>query len=398
MSAFPRRVAVTGVGMVSALGSDVTTFWSGLLAGQSGIRPITSLDTTSVKFKNGAEVSGFDPLSCLEQKEIALLDRFAQYAYAAAKQAVDDAGAKLPSRTAVLTGCATGGAITRDLSYYELYRENKNRFHPMTIPRVMESAAASLISIKFGVKGPVFNVTSACASSSHAIGQALFMLQAGYVDAAITGGAEALFSLGMLKAWEGIRVVAPDTCRPFSRDRQGMILGEGAGMLVLEDLERAQARGAHIYCELAGCAMNADAAHWTQPSRESAIEAMQQAGLRPEEVGYINAHGTGTPINDPIEASAIAAAFPGRRIPVSSTKSMHGHALGAAGGIEAVATVLALDRGVLPPTANLTELDPACAMIDVITEARQVRVAGALSNSFAFGGLNCVLGFRAIEQ
>ena len=392
-----RRIAVTGVGIVSALGCSVHTFWNRLLSGVSGIRPIASLDTTDVKFKNGAEASGFDPLEWLEAKEAAQLDRFAQYAYAAAKQAVDDAGITLPSRTAVLTGCATGGNITQDVSYYELYRENKNRFHPMTVPRVMESAAASLISIKFGVKGPVFNVTSACASSNHAIGQALFMLQAGYVDAAITGGAEALFSLGMLKAWEGIRVVAPDTCRPFSKDRQGMILGEGAGMLVLEDLERARARGAHIYCELAGCAMNADAAHWTQPSRASAVEAMQQAGLRSEEIGYINAHGTGTPINDPIEAAAIAEAFPDRRIPVSSTKSMHGHALGAAGGIEAVVTALALDRGVLPPTANFTELDPACGMIDVITEARELRVAGALSNSFAFGGLNCVLGFRATE-
>ena len=392
----PHRVAVTGLGVVSALGSDVETFWRRLVAGESGIRPIASLDTSGVKFKNGAEVSGFDPLAWFEEKEAAMLDRFPQYAYAAAKQAVDDAGLKLPANTAVITGCATGGNITLDQSYLELYREGKNRFHPMTIPRVMESAAASLISMKMGVRGPVFNITTACASSNHAIGQALMMLQVGYAGAAIAGGAEALFALGMLKAWEGIRVVAPDTCRPFSRDRQGMILGEGAGMLVLENLESARARGAHIYCELAGCAMNADAAHWTQPSRENAVAAMRGAGLRPEEVGYINAHGTGTPINDPIEASAIVEAFGCLRPAVSSTKSMHGHALGAAGGIEAVATALALDRGVLPPTANVTELDPACGGIDLLTSARAVRVAGALSNSFAFGGLNCVLGFRAV--
>ena len=391
------RVAVTGVGIVSALGSDINTFWRRLMAGESGIRPIASLDTADVKFKNGAEVAGFDPLDWFDAKEAAMVDRFAQFGYAAARQAVDDSGLALPARTAVLTGCATGGNITLDQSYFELYREGRNRFHPMTIPRVMESAAASLISIRMGVKGPVFNVTSACASSNHAIGQAMMMMQSGYADAAITGGAEALFALGMLKAWEGIRVVSPDTCRPFSKDRQGMILGEGAGMLVLENLEAARARGAHIYCELAGCSMNADASHWTQPSPDSAIAGMQQAGLRPEEVGYINAHGTGTQINDAIESAAIGAAFPGRRPPVSSTKSMHGHALGAAGGIEAVATVLALDRGVLPPTANFTELDPACAAIDVITTAREVRVAGALSNSFAFGGLNCVLGFRAVK-
>jgi nodulation protein E len=392
-----RRVAVTGLGVVSALGSDVSTFWRRLTAGESGIRPIASLPTGDVKFKNAAEVDGFSPLAWFEEKEAASLDRFSQYAYAAARQAVDDSGLReLPANTAVITGSATGGNITLDQSYLELYREGKNRFHPMTIPRVMESAAASLISMKMGVRGPVFNITTACASSNHAIGQALLMMRMGMAEAAIAGGAEALMALGMLKAWEGIRVVAPDTCRPFAKDRQGMILGEGAGMLVLEDWEAARARGAHIYCELAGCAMNADAAHWTQPSRESAVAAMRGAGVALEEVGYVNAHGTGTPINDPIEAAAIAEVFGGRQPAVSSTKSMHGHALGAAGGIEAVATVLALDRGVLPPTANVREVDAACAGIDVLLAAREQRVEAALSNSFAFGGLNCVLGFKAL--
>jgi nodulation protein E len=391
-----RRVAITGLGVVSALGSDVETFWRRMVAGESGIRPMASLDTADVKFKNGAEVDGFDPLRWFEEKEAASLDRYAQYAYAAARQAVDDAGVTLPANAAVITGCATGGNITLDQCYLELYREGKNRFHPMTIPRVMESAAASLISMKMNVRGPVFNITTACASSNHAIAQGLLMLRAGMTDAAIVGGAEALFALGMLKAWEGIRVVAPDTCRPFSKDRQGMILGEGAGMLVLEDLEAARARGARIYCELAGAAMNADAAHWTQPSRENAVAAMRGAGVALEEVGYVNAHGTGTPVNDPIEAAAIDEVFGSLHPAVSSTKSMHGHALGAAGGIEAVATVLALHRGVLPPTANVTEIDPACAMVDVLTKAREARVEAALSNSFAFGGLNCVLGFRAV--
>lgn len=391
-----RRVAVTGLGVVSAVGCDRETFWRRVVAGESGIRPIASLDVADVKFKNGAEVDGFDPLRWFEEKEAASLDRYVQYAYAAAKQAVDDAGLALPTNTAVITGCATGGNITLDQSYLELYREGKNRFHPMTIPRVMESAAASQISMKLGVRGPVFNITTACASSNHAIAQGLLMLRAGMTEAAIVGGAEALFALGMLKAWEGIRVVAPDTCRPFSKDRQGMILGEGAGMLVLEDLDAARARGARVYCELAGAAMNADAAHWTQPSRESAVAAMRGTGVPLEEIGYINAHGTGTPINDPIEAAAIAEAFGSLRPAVSSTKSMHGHALGAAGGLEAVVTVLALQRGVLPPTANVTEVDPACAGVDVLTAARETQVPAALSNSFAFGGLNCVLGFRAV--
>jgi nodulation protein E len=203
--------------------------------------------------------------------------------------------------------------------------------------------------------------------------------------------------MGMLRAWEAMRVVAGDTCRPFTKNRQGMVLGEGAGMLVLEDLEAAQARGARIYCELAGCGMNADAGHWTQPSKDGAIHAMRQAGVRPEEVGYVNAHGTGTPLNDPIEAEAIAEACAPGRPAVSSTKSMHGHALGASGGMEAVAACLAIHQGVLPPTANVTELDPACAAVDVITSARSVQVEAAISNSFAFGGLNCVLGFRAVR-
>jgi nodulation protein E len=392
-----RRVAVTGLGVVSAIGNDIESFWVSLIEGRSGIGPIQSIDIGDLKFRNAAEVRGFDPLGYFSEKEAAQLDRFAQFAYAAAQQAVQDAGTVLPRNTAVVTGCATGGMTTREQSYREMYGENKTRYNPMTIPRVMESAAASLISMRMGVKGPVFNVTSACASSNHAIGQALMLMRAGVADAAICGGAEALIAMGLLRAWEAMRVVAPDTCRPFSKNRLGMVLGEGAGMLVLEDLEAARARGARIYCELAGCGMNADAGHWTQPSKESAIHAMQNAGVRREEVGYVNAHGTGTPLNDPIESAAIAEAFAPGRPAVSSTKSMHGHALGASGGLEAVATCLAMHRGVLPPTANMTELDPACAEVDVITMARPAQVEAAVSNSFAFGGLNCSLGFRAVR-
>ena len=243
-----RRVAVTGLGVVSALGHQVASFWDSLLAGRSGIAPITTLDMAGFKFQNGAEVRGFDPSPYFaEEKDAAQVDRFSQFAYAAARQAVDDAGLDLPRDTAVITGCATGGNLTQEQSFLELYGQGKNRFHPMTIPRVMESAAASLISIRLGVQGPVFNVTSACASSNHAIGQALLLLQTGQVSAAITGGAEALFSLSMMRAWEALRVVAPDTCRPFALHRQGMILGEGAGMLMLEDLESAQGpRRAHL--------------------------------------------------------------------------------------------------------------------------------------------------------
>lgn len=390
--------AVTGLGVVSALGNDVETFWRRLIGGGTGIGPLTATGVSNLKFSNAAEVKEFEATDWMEAKEAAILDRFACFGYAAARQAVDDAGLVLPSETAIITGCATGGMQTRDQNYSDLYGEKKQRFHPMSIPRVMESATASLLSMKFQVRGPVFNITSACASSNHAIAQALAFIESGRVKVALVGGSEAMLVPSMLRAWEAVRVVAPDTCRPFSKDRLGMILGEGAGMLVLEDLAYARARGARIHAVVAGAAMNADASHWTQPDAENARQAMVNAGVPLEDVGYVNAHGTGTPLNDPTEAQAIAKAFGERRPAVSSTKGAHGHALGASGALEAVVTVLALERGLLPPVANFTEIDPACAMIDLITTARESRVKAALSNSFAFGGLNCVVAFRSPDS
>jgi nodulation protein E len=317
---------------------------------------------------------------------------------------VADAGvewtAQLRENTAIVTGCCVGGQTTEDEGFVNLYRKNIPRINPLTIPRTMENAAASRISLETGVVGPTYTVSTACSSSNHAIGQAFWMVRTGAVEMAITGGSEAVFSLGFLKAWEAMRVVSPDTCRPFSKDRRGLILGEGGAMLVLEPLESARARGAKIYGEVVGFGMSSDAFHITQPSPDGAARAIRAAlsdgGLKPEDVGYINAHGTATQANDVTETAAIRKVFSEHadRLAVSSTKSMHGHTLGAAGAIEGVATVLALRHGMLPPTANYNEPDPACDLDVIPNSARRLQVQYALSNSFAFGGLNAVLALR----
>jgi len=362
------------------------------------------VDRTQLRFQNGAEVPDYNPAEFFDEKDIGLLDRFAQFGVIAAREAVKDAGiewtAELRERSAIVTGSCVGGQSTEDEGFVGLYKNGTNRVNPFTIPRTMGNAAASRISLEYGVVGPTYTVSTACSSANHAIGQAMWMIRSGGADLAITGGSEAVFSLGFLKAWEAMRVVSPDTCRPFSKDRRGLILGEGAGMLVLEHLDAARARGARIYAELTGFGMSSDAHHITQPSAEGAGRAMRAAlkdgELAPEQVGYINAHGTGTTANDSTETNAIRSVFGAHadKLAVSSTKSMHGHALGAAGAIEAVATILALRCGTLPPTANYTGPDPACDLDVIPNEPRRVEVDAALSNSFAFGGLNAVLAFR----
>ena len=400
-----RRVAVTGVGAVSALGRNAAETWSALSEGRSGIARIESVDTAGLRFRNGAEVRGFDPSEHFDPVRLDFLDRFAQFALVAAREALADSGLRisgdLSERTAVYTGSSLGGQTTEDAGFVDLYRRGTNRMHPLSIPRVMANAGASQISMEFGLTGPACTISTACSSSNHAIGHAFWMVRSGLVDLAIAGGSEAPFSHAHLKAWEAMRVVSPDTCRPFSADRRGVILGEGAGFLVLEPLDAAAARGARIYGEVAGFGMSSDAHHLTQPTSSGPARAMRaalgDADLAAEQVGYVNAHGTGTRSNDPAETRAIRDVFGPHadKLAVSSTKSMHGHALGAAGALEAVATVLALHHGVVPPTANFTTLDPECDLDVVPNEARAVRLEAALSNSFAFGGLNAVLAFRA---
>ncbi|MBN9656659.1 MAG: beta-ketoacyl-[acyl-carrier-protein] synthase family protein [Acidobacteria bacterium] len=395
-----RRVVITGAGVISALGPDLPSFWAALADGRSGIGPIRALDCSALRFSNGAEVQGFDPFLHFDPKVAMQLDRTVQLAGVAAAEALKMSGLTLqPSRTAVVTGCCVGGKTTEDESYRQLFEEKKTRFDPLTIPKVMANGAASWISMHHGITGPAYTVSTACASAAHAIGQAFWMVRAGVVDAALAGGNEAPFALGLLRSWEAMRVVAPDTCRPFTTDRKGLILGEGAAILVMETLESATARGAHILGEICGFGMTSDASHITMPSAEGAAAAMRTAlaegGLAPEQIGYINAHGTGTQANDVTETRAIHSVFAHPPL-VSSTKSMHGHTLGAAGALEAVAALMPFECGLLPPTANFTQADPACDLDVIPNVARPAKVEAVLSNSFAFGGLNAVLAFRRV--
>lgn len=399
-----RRVVVTGLGLISALGRDRLEFWRALSGGRSAIGPIEGVDCSGLHFRNGAQVRDFDAREHFPDKGAEWLDRFAQFAVVAAREAMQMARVPTdrvsPDSTAVVTGSAMGGQAAIEQGYVELYRSGRSRVHPLSVPRIMANAGASYISMEFGVRGPVFTLSTACSSASHAIGHAYWLVRHGLVDRAITGGSEAPFGFGNLKAWDALRIVAPDTCRPFALDRRGLILGEGGGMLVIESLDAALRRDGPIHAEIVGFGMSSDAYHITQPSTEGPALAMQAAlrdgGIRPEEVGYINAHGTGTPANDRVETLAIRKVFGAHadRLAVSSTKSMHGHALGAAGAIEAIATVLALEARLVPPTANFTGRDPACDLDVVPNEARPLEVEYALSNSFAFGGLNVSLALR----
>jgi nodulation protein E len=402
-----RRVVVTGMGVISALGQDCSAFWQALREGRPGIGPIEAVDRTKLRFENGAEVRAFNPALHFEAAPLAMFDRFTQLAMVAARQAAGEARlgdlSHLQERMAVVTGTSIGGQTTNQEVVVDLYAKQRNTMHPFTIPRVMPNAAASHIATELGITGPAFTVSTACSSSSHALGLAFQMVRSGMAELAVSGGSEAPFSLGFLKAWEALRVVAPDTCRPFSKSRKGLILGEGGAILVLESLESARTRGVPIHAEVVGVGMTADADHITRPSASGAARAMKAAledgGLSPEQVDYINVHGTGTPTNDVTETRAIHSTFGphARRLAVSSTKSMHGHVLGGTGAIEAVATVLTLENQVIPPTANFTEPDPECDLDVVPNVARPAQVECALSNSFAFGGLNAVLAFRRWE-
>jgi nodulation protein E len=311
-----------------------------------------------------------------------------------------DLNAAMLPKVAVITGSCVGGQTSEDNEFQQLYGNKRPRVHPLTVPRTMANAGASAIAAEYGITGPVFTFSTACSSSVHALGHAYWLVRHGAVAVAIAGGSEAPLSLGHLKAWEAMRLVAPDTCRPFSRDRRGMILGEGSAMIVLESLEQASARGAQVYGEIVGFGMSTGGENLTRPSIEGPERAMraalEDARLNPEQIGYINAHGTATEVNDVTETLAVRKVFGAHasRLAVSSTKSMHGHALGAAGAMEAVATILALRHGVAPPTANYTEPDPECNLDVVPNQARPLEADYALSNSFAFGGLNAVLAFR----
>ena len=380
--------------------------WRRLAAGESKILPMRDPGSPPYKFSRGAEAWDFDPAAHFSERDFITLERFAQLAAVAAREAVAQSGltfeGELADRTAIVTGSSVGGQFSEEEGYKRLYREKNPRIAPLTIPRTMTNAGASRISLEFGIHGPAFTIATACSSSNHALGQAFTLVRSGQASVAIAGGSEAVFAEGLLRAWEAMRVVSPDICRPFSADRKGLSLGEGAGMIILEDWEHASRRGAEILGEIVGFGMSSDAHHITQPCIEGPAKCMQwalrDAGLAPAQVGYINAHGTGTQANDVTETQAIRATFgcAADQLMVSSTKSMHGHTLGAAGAVEAIATILALRNGVVPPTANFTSPDPACNLDIVPNQARQVDIDFAMSNTFAFGGLNATVIFKHV--
>jgi nodulation protein E len=402
------RAVVTGIGVFCAIGRNLIEFGAALRAGQDGGGPLTSPEVNSevrdLRFTTAAQVRDYDATAYFSPKEADMLDRFAQFAVIASREAVKQSGIEwtpeLRETTAIVTGSCIGGQTTEDRGFVEVYKRGRPRPHPMTIPKTMANAGASGISTELGITGPAFTVATACASSAHAIGLASGMVRSGVCDVAIAGGSEATFSPGILMAWESMRVVSPTVCRPFSRDRNGMMLGEGAAIMIIESLEHAQARGAKPLAEVAGVGMSSDAHHVTQPSAEGAARAIARAlkdgGISPEQVGYVNAHGTGTTVNDATETRALHQAFGNHaaRLAVSSTKSMHGHTLGAAGAIESAAAILALREGFLPPTIHYNERDPECDLDYVPNQSRAWEGEYAMSNSFAFGGLNAVLVLR----
>jgi beta-ketoacyl-acyl-carrier-protein synthase II len=408
-----RRVVITGLGVFASAGKDAASFFRNLAEGRSAIRRITQFDVSSLSVQIGAEVADYEPCAYFSLKRLDLLDRFSQFGLLAASEAMKSSGLELRDeerpRFGVVTGSGMGGATTFDNGYFNLYANKVTRLHPFTIPKIMHNAATSQICMEFGAQGPSLTTATACSSSGHAIGEAFHLIKFGMADMMLAGGSEAPLTYGMIRSWESVRVLATGNgdpsraCRPFSADREGLVMGEGAGMIVLEELEHARKRGARIYGEISGYGLSSDANHITQPSIQGPARAirmaLEEAQVDPKEVGYINAHGTGTRLNDATETQVIKEVFKehARELAISSTKSMHGHTMGATGAIEFIATVQAIERGVIPPTANYTQPDPECDLDYVPNQAREKKVGVAISNSFAFGGLNAVLLARRFE-
>ena len=400
------RVVITGAGTVNALGHDVAETFVALSEGRCGIAALDIRDKDRLAVQIGAQLRDWQPPSRSGRQQPALYDRFTEFTMAAAAQAIGQSGlifdGQLAEASGVAMGTAAGGVTTWDENYRSVYAEGKNRVHPFVVPRLMNSAAASHVSMAYNLQGPSFSVSTACASSNHAMGLAFQQVRAGSAKVMITGGAEAMLCFGGMKAWEGLRVMSPDACRPFSRNRNGMVMGEGAAVFVFEEYQHARNRGAVILAEVAGFAMTSDASDIVMPSVQGAARAiagaLRDAKANPQDVGYINAHGTGTLANDKTEAAAIFQVFgaDAGKVPVSSTKAMHGHLIGGAGAVELLACLLALGPGVIAPTIGYQQPDPDCALDLVPNTARQARVDLTLSNAFAFGGLNAVIALRRV--
>lgn len=401
-----RRVVITGQGAISSLGTSAVATLDGMREGRCGIVPLEIRDVDRLSVKIGGQVLGYEGADYFTRQELVLYDKFTQFALLAAKEAMAQSGLEitegLAQKTGVIMGTAGGGLHTQDDSYRTVYEAGKSRVHPFVVPRLMNNAAASHISMTYGLQGPSYTVATACASSNHAMGQAFHMVRSGMTDAMLTGGSESMLVFGGIKAWEGLRVMSKDACRPFSATRNGMVQGEGAAVFVFEEYEFAKARGANILAEVIGFAMSSDASDIVTPNQAGAARAIKgaliDAGLNGDEVGYINAHGTGTTANDKTECAAIRQVFGDHadKLMVSSTKSMHGHVIGGTGAIEMLACVMALKEGVIAPTIGYEEPDPNCDLDVVPNVARDAKVDVVLSNAFAFGGLNAVLALRSI--
>lgn len=401
-----KRVVITGAGTINALGHNVADTYAAMKEGKCGIGPMDVRDVDRLAIKIGGQVQGFEPENLFNRQQQALYDRFTQFALIAAREAVAQAGlefsGELAAKSGVVLGTSGGGMQTLDENYRTVYEDGKNRVHPFVVPKLMNNAAASHISMEFNLKGPSFTVATACASSNHAMSQAFQMVRSGMSPVMVTGGSESMLCFGGVKAWEGLRVMSKDGCRPFSANRNGMVQGEGAGVFVFEEYEHAKARGADILAEVAGFAMSSDASDIVMPSKQGAARAisgaLKDAKLNTGDVGYINAHGTGTAANDKTECAAVADVF-GKHadnLMISSTKSMHGHLIGGTGAVELLACIMALREGVIAPTIGYEEADPECALDVVPNEAREAKVDAVLSNAFAFGGLNAVLALKSI--
>ncbi|MDB5642841.1 MAG: 3-oxoacyl-(acyl-carrier-protein) synthase NodE [Hyphomicrobiales bacterium] len=399
------RIVITGLGGLCSIGANAGEIWQSMREGRCGLKPLT-LDRRDLKTNVGGEIAHIDD-SSIDPRHRPAMGRFSVLAALSAAEAAAhaqlDVAALDARRIGAVVGVAVWGADAVDDSYRDVFLEGKKRAHILTVPRAMPGAAAAQVSLTLGLKGPVFGVTSACSSSNHALSAAVDQIRLGRADIMLAGGADTPMQYGILKAWEAMRVLARDACRPFSEDRDGLVLADGAGMVVIESLEHARARGAPILAEIIGCGLSADASDIVSPTVEgpaSAIRAcLDDAGISGDEVDYINAHGTATRANDRIEVQAIRSVFGdhAKRLSVSSTKSMHGHCLGASGAIELIACVNAIREGLVPPTMGYTKFDPDCDLDVTPNEARLRTVDVALSNSFAFGGMNAVVALRRLS-
>tara|TARA_Y200000002_G_scaffold360912_1_gene346565 strand:- start:1504 stop:2712 length:1209 start_codon:yes stop_codon:yes gene_type:complete len=400
------RVAITGSGTINSLGHSAKETFTNMAKGSCGIGPLFFRDVDRLDIKIGGQVKDFDPTTVFNRQQLALYDRVTQFTLIAAKEAIKQSGiifsGELAAKSGVVLGTAGGGVSTWDDNYRAVYEEGKNRVHPFVVPRLMNNAAASHVSMEYNLKGPTFTVSTACASSNHAMAQAFQMVRSGLSDVMVTGGSESMLCFGGVKAWEGLRVMSKDACRPFSANRNGMVQGEGAAIFVFENFDNAKKRGAEILAEVIGYAMSSDASDIVMPSKQGAARAIKgalhDARLSPEDVQYINAHGTGTTANDKTECAAVADVF-GRHadnLMLSSTKSMHGHLIGGTGAVELLACIMAVKDGIVAPTIGYEEADPECALDIVPNHARETEVDVALSNAFAFGGLNAVLALRSV--